>query len=272
MKRFLTMLTTALLLSALPSLADATHPALNDTHYFQGGVFSQSAETTVSASRDGEPGSSIDLDNLDVDDNYLSWTLAYQWRFADRWSLNILGHTFDTDGSTRITDSFEFDGTAFEAGASLDSEFSVDALLIDVFYSVYRSDQAELQLGIGLHAFDFSVSFDAAVFAGDLATSRTAAADDLLAPLPNIRLHGVYALTPKWAIYGGVGLLSANAGDYDGRYLFGSVKTDYRITDRFAVGVGYEVVDVDLTYAPSSREVVFDVQFYGPTAFVSYSF
>ena len=46
----------------------------------------------------------------------------------------------------------------------------------------------------------------------------------------------------------------------------------YRFTERFGVGVGYQYVDVDVTVDKSNGEAGFDIQFQGPTAYLSYSF
>ena len=95
---------------------------------------------------------------------------------------------------------------------------------------------------------------------------------DILAPLPNIRAQGFYAITPRWAVSGAVGWLSANYGDYDGGFTYFHGRTLYRFTERFGVGVGYQYVDVDVEHDGERGNSGFDIQFSGPTASLSYSF
>jgi outer membrane receptor for ferric coprogen and ferric-rhodotorulic acid len=145
-------------------------------------------------------------------------------------------------------------------------------VLLDVFYSVYKSDTAELRIGGGLHAFDFEVELAADAFIGDASASRVAADEQLLAPLPNLRFDGLYALSPRWSVSGGMGWLSVTYDDYEGSYVFADIKTDYRITDGFSLGIGYRLVDTDIKAEGSRRDLSFNSEYHGPTAYLSYSF
>ncbi|GAB5449938.1 MAG: hypothetical protein Hals2KO_02660 [Halioglobus sp.] len=250
----------------------AGNPALEDPHTLVLGAFFQNSDSKISSTRTGSESRELDLEGLGADDQYVSFMAGYQWRFAERWALLVTGYTFNADGSSVIEDTFTFDGEEFEAGASLETEISVDTLLVDVLFSLYKSDNAEFRLGGGLHAFRFDVEFQASAFVGENSVSGSVADEQLLAPLPNLRADATLALSPRWSIYGGVGWLSAEVDDYDGSYVFANARTDFRVTDRFAVGIGYRLVDTDVTYTSSRREVVFNTTYDGPTAYLTYSF
>ena len=262
------------LLGALvPVLAQgAVNPVLTDTHTLRVGGYSQESDITISSTRDGGQEQELDLGELGLDEEHFAFTASYQWRFGERWSMELSWFSFQSDGSRTIEETFTFDGEEFRAGAKLALDFSVDSLLLDAFYSVYKSDNAELRIGGGLHAFNFSADLAASAEIGDIGASGTVADEELLAPLPNLRIDGLYAFSPRWSLYAGVGWLSANYGDFEGGYLFANTRLAFRVTDGFSLAIGYQVVDTDVTYNASRREVAFKSEYYGPTAYLSYSF
>ncbi len=252
--------------------AQSIHPALTDKHTLTLGAYDLESDTKIGSHRDGSDSGDIDLDDLGVDKDYVSWMLGYRWRFAERWALVLGANTYDVDGEAEVSKSFEYEGTSFEAGLKLESDFSVDSYIVDVLYSVYKSDRAELMLGGGLHVLDFDISFKGTAFIGEESGSKTVSADDLLAPLPNLRAMGFYAFSPKWSVQSTLGWMSVNIDNWDGDYAFLNLRTDYRFTERFGVGVGYQITDVDVTYASKRFEHTYDIQYDGPTLYLEYGF
>jgi hypothetical protein len=156
-------------------------------------------------------------------------------------------------------------------GARLDTNISVDTYMVEALYSVYKTDRAEIMLGGGLHMFDFSASIESKVIVGDQEFTDSDGQEDVLAPLPNVRLQGFYALSPKWALAASIGWLSASYKDYSGGFTYLHARTMYRFTKRFGATIGYQFVDVELDHDKPNGEVGFDLQFEGPTVSISYS-
>lgn len=263
---------TLIALSSPGAYAQDLHPSLSDKHTFLAGAYFEESDTRLGASRRGTGGGKIDLDDLGVDDNDVSWLAGYRWRFSERWSLAFNASVFETDGQVTTRRSFTFNGETFEAGVGLRSEFSLDTYIVDVMYSAYKSDRAELQVGGGVHAFDYDIKFTGIAFAGDTTRTGSTASDDLLAPLPNLRAHGIFAITPRWAVYGTLGWLSANVDTWDGEYIYGNLQTDYRLTEHLAVGAGYQAVSVDVSHGGSAVDSSLDIMYRGPTLYMSYAF
>ncbi|TXS93998.1 hypothetical protein FV139_10275 [Parahaliea maris] len=274
-KPFATALTLSFTLTTLlpaTSLAESLHPSLDDRHTFLAGAYFQESDPSIGARRNGQAGRNVKLDDLGADSDYVSWLAGYRWRFGERWSLALNANVFKADGRDSVERSFEFNGQTFEAGASLSSELNLNAYIADVMYSVYKSERAELQVGGGIHAFDYEIKFTGELNVDDASILRTSTTDDLLAPLPNLRLHGIYAFSPRWAVYGTFGWLSANIDAWDGRYLYANVATDYRLTKRLAVGLGYQAVSVEITHEGGHVESSLDITYQGPTLYMSYAF
>ena len=254
--------------------AEPLHPYLHTSnkHAVLLGYTWQSANVELSAQRKSLPKASLDLDDLGTDDTYNSWIVEYRHRFNEKWGLAASAFTFNVDGSRTASRDFNFDGVEFEAGVALDNEIDVDTYIVDLMYTAYRSDRAELLVGGGIHVFDFEAELTGRVFAGELETSRTDASDDLLATLPNLRAQGFYALTPRLGAVATLGWLSANYGDYDGSFTYVHARMFYRLQGGFGVSLGYQFTDIDLEQKKSRGKNEYEIEFDGPTLQLSYSF
>ena len=252
---------------------------LNDTHLFRFGIYEQDIDVKASAQRDPLPEVELDFDEfLGIDESNSSFFLQYQWRFRDNWSLRAFYTNMEADGSKTASTDFNWDGREFEAGLELSSEFAVDTYLLAVDYTFVSNDKTELGLGFGLHAFDIDTTIEAILTVDDstgVEEGRRRVVrnnSELLAPLPNIRAFGRYAFTPKWSVEGAIGWLSANYEDYEGDYLFLTLLTEYRFTDRFGIGLTYQISEIDVTHDKKRGSDSFDIDQYGPAIFVSYGF
>jgi hypothetical protein len=254
--------------------AMARHPFLTNTHTIQLGAAFQELDGDVRATRSPLPPISVDFDALGVDDSYSSWMFGYRWRFADRWRLFAGAFTFDTDGSTTAQRDFNFDGREFSAGVRLDTAFQADTYILDILYSVYQTDNTEIALGGGLHAFDLETEIrgQASVNGNPVVTSSTATAD-FLAPLPNLRANLFHAINDKLGLGLTTGWLSASYDDYDGRFIYLKAEANYYFHKRWGLNVGYQFTDVEVTDESSSRgQDDWDLEFQGPTISLSYGF
>jgi hypothetical protein len=252
--------------------AEPLHPQLAAKHTFLLGGYRQVVDGELYAQVDGGKKRAIDFGDLDLDNTDTSIMAEYRYRLNDKWLFAVAAYRFDSSGKAETSKEFEYDGVTFEAGASLRTGLEVDTFMIEALYSVYKTDRAEILLGGGLHMFDFNASIGARVFIGDQELSGEEGSDDILAPLPNLRAQGFYAITPKWGVTGVVGWLSANYSDYEGGFSYFHGRATYRFTERFGVGAGYQYVDVDVEHDGEHGNSGFDVQFSGPTASLTYSF
>lgn len=250
------------------------HPYLDpdNKHAIVAGVTSQTADAKLSATRASLPEVSLDLDDLGMDDRYNSWMLEYRYRINENWGISAGAYTFKVDGNRTAERDFNYDGVEFKAGASLDTELQVDTYILDVMYTAYRGERAELLLGGGLHMFDFSSGIRAAAFIGDIAASGESGSSELLAPLPNLRAYGFYAFTPQLAGLVTTGWLSANYGDYEGDFVYLHGRLHYSFKNGLGIAAGYQLTTVDVSQRTSNKKRSFDIDFDGPTLQLSYGF
>lgn len=264
---------TALAISvSSPVTAESLHPQLETKHLIILGGYRQKADAEFFADTDRFEKKTVDLNGLDLNDTYDSFTLEYRYRLSEKWLFSAAAYNFDSNGKTSAQKDFVYDGIEYQAGAELKSHLQLDTYIFDALYKVYGSDRAEILVGGGLHLIDFSADIEATVFLDDDSRSGQAGTNDILAPLPNLRLQGFYAFTPKWAVAATLGWLSAKYEDYDGSFAYLHARTVYRVTERFGLGIGYQFLNVDLTVDKAHGEAGFDVEFKGPAVYLSYSF
>jgi len=107
---------------------------------------------------------------------------------------------------------------------------------------------------------------------GDGEVTGSRANDDLMAPLPNLRVQGFYALSSRWAVTGTLGWLSLNYEEYEGSFAYIHTRVTYRMTERFGVALGYQYLDMDFSVDRDRGEAGVDINFNGPSMHLSYSF
>ncbi|QFU77301.1 hypothetical protein EY643_17450 [Halioglobus maricola] len=270
----------ATVLACIAGSQQAVGNPISDTHIFRVGAYEQDIDVAASATRGGAPEVEIDFDKaLGLDDSATTLFFQYQWRFKENWTLSAFYTNMSADGSNTAGRDFNWDGVDYKAGARLDTEFGVDTYLIAVDYSFIKTDKLDIGAGFGLHAFEIETDIEAEVgivedgntddsIRGRVARNTT----ELLAPLPNIRGFARYMITPKWAVLGSLGWLSANYEDYDGDYLFLTALTEYRFTENFGIGASYQISEIDVTNDNGNRKRAFDIDQYGPSIYLTYGF
>jgi len=237
------------------------------------GASYQKADSELRASVQGLPELGLKLDDLGIDDTDTSWALEYRWRFAEKWMFVGMAYTFEQSGGLRTKRDFNFGGVEFEAGASVDTSIEVDTYILDVLYSVYKTDRSEIMLGGGLHVLDLATEIKARAFVGDQERRGGAGVDDILAPLPNLRMQGFYAINDKWGLGVNLGWLSANYDDYEGSFAYVHARANYAFGERLSASLGYQYTDFELEREKSRTESSeYNVQFNGPTAALTYRF
>ncbi len=250
------------------------NPVLSDRFNFKLGALNNNVSGTVKATKPPFPEVDVDLeDDLGVKGNDLDVWIGFRWRFSERWALNASFNRFDSSGDNVVTDSFNWEGVEYPVGALVTSNLQADAYIVDVSYAFIKQDNKEFGGGIGLHAFDLSASVDGAIQIGDLIEPFASDSQELLAPVPNLRLYYLHAFNPKVSAHIRGGWLSASYEDYDGAFTYAAASVEYRFNPRFGAGIGYQYTKVDVEHDKGDGEVTeFDVEFDGFQAYLTYSF
>jgi hypothetical protein len=248
-------------LSLIASTAEAQeiHPDLTDTWQFTASALFQNSDASVSSTGILQNVRTLDLEDLGMDDSTIVPQLSARWRFSDRWILNFAYSDFSLDGRQAIDSSFDYGDTTFPLNASLDTELSLSAIVVALDYVIFKSDKAEFGIGAGLHGLNLDLQLDGDLNGNDVAESQS----DFLAPLPNLRAFGRYAITPKIITNIQVGWMGADIENYSGDFLVASAGIRYQVSRQWSVGLNYQLTTIDFEVGGGRNEEVYDVELDG---------
>ncbi len=249
--------------------AETMHPGLTDKWQFTLAAFNQKPEATVQSTAPGDTPIKIDLGDLGLDDSDVIAQLAARWRFKNKWALTFGYSDFGLSSRETISQEFNYEGVTYPVEASLTTSLDLGVYIVALDYAFHRSDRTEWGIGAGIHALDLGMGFKATL--NDL-TPLESTGDNFLAPLPNIRMYGRYAFSPKLLGSASVGWLSLEVGDYDGSILISILSLDYRFSDRWSAGISYQFSEFKLTVDNGgANDSKYDVGLGGASLSLKYS-
>jgi hypothetical protein len=259
-------------LCALPAQADSLHPGLDRKVTVTLGASDFDVDARVASWEEGEDKQVIDLGRIGVPEDDSSVWAGIHWKVSDRWRLAASYFSIDVDGGSRVDFDFEFGDLVVPVGASVDASLSLDFYVLTVGYSFFRSERAELGLGLGVHGVDLDFDIYAERRIGDNVTVLGQESEDFLAPLPNAYLYGSYAFSPKILAQLSGGWVSLTYDEYDGELLSLNGQLAYWPNESFSIGLGYSFIDIDVDRDRGTKREYYDLDLDGPRAFVSVAF
>ncbi len=248
-------------------LAEPLHPALTDTWQLNLSALNQKSDVRFSSTFRSDELTKINLKNLGLDDSEVVPQFGARWRVNNRWALNFSYSGFDVRGSKTVDKTFNFDGVEYPVSAALKTKLDINLYIFALNYSIGTSDTTEWGIGLGVHAIEFSTKISASL--NDLALDASSAT--FLAPLPNVRLFTRHAFSPRLFAHASIGWISVKAGKYDGALLVGTATLAYRVTNRWSLGLNYQVTDINLDIDRAFRNSAYHVKFDGFSMIVKYS-
>ena len=260
-------------LGSAVTVADV-NPVLNDKFTIQLGAIYNEIDGEVTIRRQPLPGTPVDIEDvLGIDNNESSPWLGFRWRFGEKWALNFHFDRFDQSGNEEVFEEFNLDGVVYPVGSRIETDFTADAYVMDVSYSIWKDSNYEAGIGLGLHAFDIEIAATGTVLARDFFEEFSNTSDTLIAPVPNLRVFGTYAFNSKTSITFNGGWLSLDYEDFDGDFVYVAGRVEYRFTERWGGGIGLQYTDIDLEHDSGGGDFErLDVSFSGAKAYITYSF
>ena len=222
---------------------------------------------------DGEEVTIIDFDRAGLKDTDSSYWLSLNWRSASsHWGAWFGSWRYDVVGSREWRDSLPIGDTEIPVGASVTSDFDATWYILEVTYSFYRSESLDTGIGFGFHTVDLDTTMTARFNIGGQEAEVVSKALDTLAPLPNLLVYLHWKFTPRWNFVGRVGYFNLDYGDYSGQMTNLHAMVNYQLSPRWALGLGYQFVNLDLDVEKKDFTEVYDIDFAGPMAFARFSF
>ena len=264
----------ALLVSSTAHAAgNSLNPVLDESWGFRLGATYLDAKGTFSSTIQGEPTDKLSTDDLKVADGNTTPAFGARWRFTDRWRATFNYFGTDNDGRVRRNfDDLNFGPITATGFLEVETSFKTDFYVAQVGYSFLKNERAELGLGGGLHVVSFDTALKVRGKINGKSGSEKSSESDLTVPLPNILGFGTYAFTPRLSLDGGIGWFGLDYDDYSGNLVAVNANLEYRFTDNFGVGVGYNFIDMDLEIEQSRRTDTYDLDYKGPVLYLSAGF
>ncbi len=248
------------------------HPSMTSGLSIAAGAFFSKTDNEYRLKSGPESGTTVDTDDLGIDDTNTVPFGTLRWRFTDRWRVEGNYFSVDTDGKIRTSEQIDWGDLDFEVGAELKTKAKTKIVRGAVGYSFIKRDQVELGAGVGLHYLDWETTLKGnATIDGEpvISASRKSSVDGWA---PNLALFGGYAFNNRWLLSGRVDWISAEVGNIDGSlWRFGG-SVIYQPFEHVGFGAGYDWVSGDIDYEDDGEKASIDADYYGPTLFVSLTF
>ena len=224
------------------------HPILTEKFFLDVGMFYPDRNFKLQV--DGVVGGanpSIDFeDEFGLNKSDETFAIEFGWRFGKKWSL--LTQYFESSGSRSavLNEDIEWKDVVFVQGstATATQEFSVLRTFFGRRFDT--SERHDLGIGVGLHWFELGAIIEGEIIIGGQGSEFRRELVSADAPLPNVGVWYNYSMTPQWAFTSRFDYLNADISDYSGSLVNLSLGVNYRIFERFGVGLSYNRVELDL--------------------------
>jgi hypothetical protein len=203
-----------------------------------GGIINQ---TNTSLRLDSSSGSSREVNLADAglsedSSGFLGWAT---WRFADKHRIGIQTFTIQRSGTRTTTQTIQLGDTVVPAGTTLSAESKSQFLIANYQYSFIKNDRLEFAGLAGLYGAGFKFNFNAPSPVINVNRSTDV-------PLPVVGASLDYFVNPRWTVSLFGEAMKMKIGDVDGRVYYAGVSTDYMLTRRLGLGIGYALTNLQV--------------------------
>ena len=272
MRVSLVLLAIAALSAAAPASADEipNHPALRDRIWLGAGAFFP--QTTTSAQLDSTRsgvGTNIDFeDALGMQRAKTVPTFFGRWRLGERWRIEAEYFRLDRSGDKQVDRTIQWGDKSFPVNSNVQSTFNFSDLRVSAGYSIFKTPDKELGVGVGLHAASYKASLSGTFNGAPIGSDS----ESITAPLPVVSVYGAFALTEQWAVTARLDRFALKYDKYDGSLTGLGLDLLYQPFKHVGFGLGMRSLFLSLTATDEQKTVRFRQAFQGPVLFMNVSF
>lgn len=228
-------------------------------------VTDRQAETRFDSSS-GDSGTDIDLEeDLGLESSTSVVRVGGYWWLNDRHRLDFSYFDLSRSASVPIKETIEFGDKTF----AIDTALETDATML-IFKADYTFAAIERERGF------FGVTGGLYVASGELELRErelgSAETQDITSPLPVMGVRGDYAVTDRIKVRGAMQVLIYETGNVSGRFKDFYIGADYSFTERWAVGLAYNDVSLELSSSDRWLSGHFDWGYDGILLYLNFDF
>lgn len=259
-----------LLLSAVgvPTAAadEQFSPFIDHRFGAQLGAFLTTRDTKIRLDSNVGLGTEINLESdLGLESSTEVGRLDLFWRFKKRHRLDFNIFDLSRSGTSQLSIEIDYMGTIFEIGTTVASNFDITIYEVSYAYLFYDRPRTNIYAHGGFFIADTKSAIQ------DLNTDLDEGTGELTAPLPVFGLSFDHAVAERSTLSGSAGYFSLAFGDYDGTLTDIQLSLNYYLSQHFALGVGFNYVDIEVDATKSKWRGNLDWEFNGWMLFFKYS-
>lgn len=216
----------------------------------------------------------LDFDRAGLKESDSSYWLTIKWRSSNsRWGAWFGSWQYDVNGSRIWQNSLPLpNGDEIPVGASVTTSFDARWFILEATYSFYRSKSIDAGIGFGIHSVELDTTLTARVQIGGQESEVITGNLDTLAPLPNVLTYASWKVAPKWMVIARVGYFTLDYDKFGGDMLNAHGMVNYSVSQRWSLGVGYQLVHLDLAIDETNYVQIYKLDFEGPMAYARFRF
>ena len=204
------------------------------------GAFISRPATEARVDNDSGQGTDLNLeDDLGLQSSMTIARLDGHWWLSRRNRLDFSVFNFSRDGTRTIDETIDFGDRTFAINTVVNSTQDLDIVKAAYTFAPVIKDRGFVGVTAGLYVAQTELSLSQA-------TLGTAQTEDLTAPLPVIGVRGQYAITDRIKLRGSLEVFGIETGDVSGHLNDFNIAADYGFGKRFAVGLAYNDVGMDI--------------------------
>jgi hypothetical protein len=241
------------------------HPLLNDRFFLAiGGFWSDSSTKARVNSGTIGIGAEIDFEqDLGLDERKAVPIFMFGWRFAEHWRLEVEHYDIDRDNRKTVSRDFQFGNHTYTASTEIGSKFKLDVTRASVGWSMFKTTDKELGIGLGVHQTRLQAALDSSTAEDDAKVS---------APLPVFSLYSAFALTDRWLFQTRFDRLQVKVGDTDGGISNIGIDLVYQPFRHVNFGLGYRALVLKVESTKDRWRGDAEIRSSGPTLFIGTTF
>lgn len=228
-------------------------------------ITDRDTKTRVDSSSLGRGTTIVLEDDLGLDSSQTVFRADGHFGIAERHRIDFSLFDLSRDSSLAIDQDIQFQDDIFLVDTTVNSEFDMNIYKVEYTYLVWSEERGFLGVGAGLHVGDLDISLDAPS-AGQFQESS------LTAPLPVVGVRGAYRLAPRWTLNGAAEYFAIEYNKIDGRLVDVFLGLDYKFADKLALGVAYNLVDIDVDAERSEFSGELDWRYNGFLLYFKFTF
>ncbi len=197
------------------------------------GAFITNRDTTTRLDSDLGSGTNIDLESdLGLDTSLTVFRLGGDVWVGERHRFDAAVFDLSRSATRRIEETIEFGDEIFDIDTTVTSENDLSIYKFDYTYALFNRSRGYFGLTGGLYVASTKLSLSEP-------TLGRAESESLTAPLPLIGIRGDYDVTDRVSLTFASQWFSIDTGDVSGSLRDVYIAGDYRISDRWSLGLAY---------------------------------